>query len=163
MSQFAWIDRPVPAELGAIAHGPIVLSEFGGYRIGLRYIVAYRLVMDVALVVAARGPESATLARQFTVRRVAGEPLAVTKRSRPDGLVVRVVAPELHISPRGSSRNPNTIEGHYMQEFSYAIDGRPDGTSLTLEYFWPGIGLEREQCALTIPSPEILNSRIIRI
>lgn len=76
---------------------------------------------------------------------------------------MRVVSPELGMSARGSNRNPNTIEGHYIREFSYEIDGRPDGTSLVLEVAWPGIGLGREERALAIPSAHILDDAIIHI
>ena len=153
MSQFSWIDRPVPAELGAIAHGPRLLSESNGYRVGMRHIVAYRHVMDVALVVSGVGPQSSLLAAQFIVREVPGEPLAVTKRRRI-GFTAWLLAPELSMSARGSNQNPHTVDGHYIREFSYVIDGRPGGTSLELEYSWPEIALERTQIRLDMVKPK---------
>lgn len=53
MSQFSWIDDPVSPELGAIAHGPLLLSDSNGYRVGIRYLIAYRNVMDMTLAVSA--------------------------------------------------------------------------------------------------------------
>ena len=55
MSQFSWIDNTVSPELGAIAHGPRLLSDSNGYRVGLRYLIAYRNVMDMVLTVSASG------------------------------------------------------------------------------------------------------------
>ena len=67
MSQFSWIDNPVSPELGAIAHGPRLLSDSNGYRVGLRYLIAYRNVMDMVLTVSASGLKSAELAAQFVI------------------------------------------------------------------------------------------------
>ncbi|WP_338891370.1 hypothetical protein [Rhodococcus sovatensis] len=163
MSQFSWIDRPVPAELGAVAHGPKILAEASGFTVGLRYIVAYRLVLDLAIVVSAHGPESAVLASQFTSQRAQpGEPLTSARR-KVGGLTAWLVSPELPMTLRGSNRNPHTVDGHYMHEFSYAIDGRPSEQSLEIELRWDDIGVGPLRTVVNLPPAAELDASIIRL
>ena len=127
MSQFSWIDNTVSPELGAIAHGPLLLSDSNGYRVGLRYLIAYRNVMDMAVTVSASGLKSAELAAQFrSIYGTGGLSVATPE----DGFSTWVVSPELNIYTERSSQNPHTEEGHYVREFSYVIDGRPTGTTV---------------------------------
>ena len=160
MSQFSWIDNTVSPELGAIAHGPLLLSDSNGYRVGLRYLIAYRNVMDMALTVSASGLKSAELAAQFrTIYGTGGLSVATPE----DGFSTWVVSPELNIYTERSSQNPHTEEGHYVREFSYVINGRPTGTTLEIEYRWPTIGLDRKRVVLEIPPPQVLDQAIVPI
>jgi hypothetical protein len=168
MSQFSWIDNPVSPELGAIAHGPLLLSDSNGYRVGLRYLIAYRNVMDMALTVSASGLKSAELAAQFrttsaqfrTTYGAADLPLVGTSEG---GFSTWVVSPDLNIYTERSSQNPHTEEGRYVREFSHVINGRPTGTSLEIEYRWPTIGLDRTRVVLEIPPARALDEAIVPI
>ncbi|QHE73460.1 hypothetical protein [Rhodococcus sp. WAY2] len=160
MSQFSWIDDPVSPELGAIAHGPLLLSDSNGYRVGIRYLIAYRNVMDMTLAVSATGSKSAELARQFRATYGTGR-LSAAKPE--DGFSTWVVSPELNIHTERSSQNPHTMEGHYVREFSYVINGRPTGTFLEIEYRWPAIGLDRTRVVLEIPPAHALDEAIVPI
>ena len=161
MSQFSWIDYPVSPELGAIAHGPLLLSDSNGYRVGLRYLIAYRKVMDMALTVSASGLKSAELASQF--RAIQG-PGGLASIAEPEAeFSAWVVSPDLNIYTERSSQNPHTEEGHYVREFSYVINGRPTGTSLEIEYRWPAIGLDRTRVVLEIPPARALDEAIVPI
>jgi hypothetical protein len=161
MSQFSWIDYPVSTELGAIAHGPLLLSDSNGYRVGLRYLIAYRNVIDMALTVSASGLRSAELAAHF---RATYGPSGRPSVARPeDGFSTWVVSPELNIYTERSSQNPHTEEGHYVRDFSYVINGRPTGVSLEIEYRWPAIDLDRTRVVLEIPPAQALDEAIVPI
>ena len=152
------------AEIGAVAHGPMVLTQNEGITVALRSIMAYSRGLEIAVTVVGRGIHAEAIHRQYTAPAVTD---SETGRSRPGpkrGRPMKLRAlddPLLQPVLRADSQGWYNTVDLYQREYLYEISDLPNTRHLPLIAEWPEVGLDPVTTDLLLPEPAALAASII--
>lgn len=148
MARHRWPAAAPPDELGAVAHGPVVLGRDAGVVVGLRCVFAHPSGLHLPLVTIAVGVHAEAAMRQTE-----------TLRPRPG----RVSDPpgwswlELHGEVNGRTGELLPFEttssasvDRYVQESAYWLGELPADGVLRLTVAWPRVGLREVETAVAL-------------
>jgi hypothetical protein len=132
-------DDEAAQELGAIAHGPVLLASAEGIAVGLRCVFAHRTGLHLPVVLIARNVHADAAAYRL---RDHGDELRLELGPSDGAAPVRLQA----FATQGAGG-----EDEYRQESSYWHPGLPSSTTLALTVSWPAIGLRPSPTVLRLP------------
>lgn len=160
MTAWRWPPATPPRHLGAVVHGPVLLSRAKDVAAGLRCVWAHPEGLWLPLVVQARGVHAEAAVRRSFDRTGAGDPphagLGVGLR-----LVVGVgdrtgIAEALGGSSSGGD-DDFTSEPHYW------VGDLPRDGVLRVGVSWPEVGLPETQTTLCLEGLADLAGRVIHL
>ncbi|KXF54113.1 hypothetical protein AXA44_42000 [Rhodococcus sp. SC4] len=162
----AWfmIDPSNDKEIGAIAHGPVLLARVEGVTVGLRSIMAYSAGLEVAVTVVGSGIHAEAMRRQYTAPAVIDPETGKRRPGQVHGRPMRLRALEdsiLQPVPRSDNRGWYDSQDLYQREYLYEVTGLPQTRNLPLVAEWPEVGLEPVTTHLVLPDPSELAGAII--
>lgn len=175
VTQHQWPAQRPPHELGAIAHGPLILAHATGISAGLRCVFAHPQGLHLPLAFRAQGvrihdatawsygklrryPSGSFVARQGTFRTQAdeadstpySEPRVVVEVNGISGLATTTGA--LHASD----------DDHvWARDADYWIDELPHDALLRITLSWPQAGLSETRSDLTLTGLSDLDSEVL--
>lgn len=144
MTLYRWSPGPPPDELGALAHGPVIVARSPGIVMGLRCVFAHHSGLDLMLVLRARGVQAEAAARRSHQHRDLSD---ADRWSAP-----RVVAEVNGTRGIAHSYRATASSG----DDQYALDQRcwigalPANQTITLSCGWPEAGLAEGEVTLTL-------------
>lgn len=143
-------------EIGAVAHGPMVIARNEGITVALRSITAFSSGLEIAVTVVGRGIHAEAVQRQYTAPAVTdpqtGRSRPGPKRGRPMNLRA-LDDPVLQPVMRGDSQGWYNTANLYQREYLYEISGLPNTRHLPLIAKWPEVGLDPATIDLLLPEP----------
>ncbi|MFH5226998.1 hypothetical protein [Antrihabitans spumae] len=131
------------AELGAIAHGPVVLSEARGRFLGLRSAVLYSSGLHLSVVVVGVGIYAEAMQRGH------GGPFSF-----------RVIDNTVTLLMPYGGRGEGNTEDRYYKESVFVLES-VDSDELAIAAGWPGAGIEETVTRLRLPGVSELEMAII--
>jgi len=152
MKRERWTAAPPEADLGAVAHGPLVLARSNGVAVGLRCVFAHPTGLHLPLVVLANAIHAEAAARQ-TGQSPA--PPGYQPSDPPDWSQLEVVG-ELNgrvgeMLPFSATRSSGL--DRYTEQAEYWIGELPRDGILRLTVAWPRIGLDSTTTTLQVDPP----------
>jgi hypothetical protein len=148
MTGHRWAAAAPSQELGAVAHGPLLLARVGsdtdGIAVGARCVIAHPTGLLVPVVLMASGvyAEAARRLRFPSDQSVADNWSGLVVTAQLDGLAGEVL-PQAEQSSAGDEA--------YQQETNYWIGALPEDETLLLTVAWPRIGLPQTTTTVDLP------------
>jgi len=139
MIEHVWSYDPLPEDLGAVVHGPVLLARVDGVAVGLRCVFAHPTGLHLPVVLLANG-HGADLANRASFPGRVSTPTfrllaeANGKRGRVD--------PWRQGSEGG--------DGRFEMRADYWVNELPDDRTLALTVAWPEIGLPQTSTTLLL-------------
>lgn len=143
MARAPWSRPPTLTELGAIAHGPVVLAEAPGRFVGLRSAVLYSSGLHLSVVVVGVGIYAEAMQRGH------GGPFSF-----------RVIDSSVTLLMLNSGRGEGNTQDRYYKESVYVLES-VDGDELEIAAGWPGAGIEETVTRLCLPGVSELEMGVI--
>ena len=162
MTLHRWPAAVQPDELGAIAHGPVILARAPGIVAGLRCVFAHTGGILLPFVLRAQGVQGEAATRQFF--RHTFEPNAEAET----GISLPWSQPEVHIEVNDASGfadpggGPSSGgEDDFEMQTRYWIEEIPRDGQLAITVSWPQAGLPQSRTVLHLQGLEDLHERVL--
>lgn len=169
VTEHQWPAQLPPHELGAIAHGPLILAQAPGITAGLRCVYAHPSGLHLPLVLRASGEHirDATAWNPGTLRRYPSGSFAERENSQHG--YTPYSEPQLIVEVNGT-RGVATTTGAlhasdddqvWARDAAYWIDDLPRDGLLRITLSWPQAGLPQTRSELTLTDLDNLTSRVL--
>lgn len=160
------IDPSNDKEIGAIAHGPVLLARVEGVTVGLRSIMEYSAGLEIAVTAVGSGIHVEAMKRHYRALAVIDPETGKRRTGQVHGRPLRLRALEdsvLQPVPRSDNRGWYDTEELYQREYLYVITGLPPNLDLPLIAELPEIGFDPVTIHLVLPDPYDLVNVIISL
>jgi hypothetical protein len=140
---------PPDDELGAIAHGPVLLGRGGGVVAALRYVSAHPGGLELVIAVRAVDVHADAARRQVGLEDLARGVPPHEARSSELSVTVRLGAREVDLDPHSSTSSAGPDQ--YRADLAYWIGELPVDDRLAVTTGWPQVGLPPATVELALP------------
>lgn len=157
MTVHRWPPGMPPEELGAVVHGPVLLSRAPGIVAGLRCVVAHPGRLLLPLVVRAEGVQAEAAGRQTFHD---GLPLGEVGGSQPQ---LHVTVDEMSGYADASATQCSGGGDAFSLDADYWITHHPRDGRLHVSIAWPEAGLPETSTVLVLEGLDDAQERIVRL
>lgn len=161
MTLHRWPPAVQPDELGAIAHGPVILARGPGIVAGLRCVFAHTGGILLPFVLRAHGVQGEAASRQFFRHDF--------ESTEPQTDVIPPwSAPQVHVEVNDSAGYADPGGGpssggddDFEMQGRYWIDEIPRDGTLAVTVAWPQAGLPQSRTVLHLDGLDALHQRVL--